>query len=181
MVYEFLANGFEETEAITPVDLLVRGGLEVKLVSVTGEKMVTGSHGFKIEADLLFEEADFGNAELVILPGGMPGTNNLGAHKGLVNLLKERNERKERIAAICAAPMVFARNGILDEKKAICYPGCESELSKALIQDAKVVTDGHITTGMGPGTAMDFGIELLKLLKGEEISDQVAKAFLFKK
>lgn len=180
MVYEFLATGFEETEAITTIDLLLRGGVDAKLVSVTGEKMVRGTHGINIEADALFEEIDFSDAELVILPGGMPGTNNLGDYAPLVELLKQRNGKGEKIAAICAAPMVFGRNGILQGKQATCYPGCEGELTGAILQKDTVVTDGNITTSQGPATATDFGITLLRILKGDAVADQVAADFLLK-
>lgn len=180
MVYLFLAEGFEETEAITTADVLVRGGVSVKLISVTGEKKVKGSHKFMIEADGIFEETDFSNAELLILPGGMPGTVNLLAHKGLTELLKKQNEQGKRIAAICAAPMVLGNNMILSGKKAICYPGFEGELKNADVTDCLVVTDGNVTTSKGPATAINFGLELLKLLAGEEKADEVAKGMLFK-
>ena len=180
MVYLFLAEGFEETEAIATADIIARGGCEVKLVSVTGDIKVTGTHGFKFEADILFEYADFSDAEICILPGGMPGTNNLMAHEGLVELIKARNAEGKRIAAICAAPMVFGVNGLLEGKNAVCYPGCEGNLKGATVVNAKAVTDGNITTSMGPATAPYFGLEILSLLKDRETADKVAEDFLLK-
>ena len=179
MVYIFLAEGFEETEAIAPGDILIRGGVGVTYVSVTGTKTVTGTHGIKFEADALFEDCDFSDAETIVLPGGMPGTNNLGAHAGVVNLFKENNAAGKKVAAICAAPMVLGLNGILAGKKATCYPGCEGNCKGADMQKTAVVTDGNVTTSQGPGTAVHFGLELLKNLKGKETADQVAKDFLF--
>ena len=112
MIYVFLAEGFEENEAITTADIMIRGGLDVKLVSVTGKKTVKGTHGIDIVADEIFEDINFENSDALVLPGGMPGTSNLMEHEGLVNLLKESNEKGKRIAAICAAPMVLGKNGI---------------------------------------------------------------------
>ncbi len=179
MIYEFLAIGFEEVEAIAPVDLLRRAGKEVQTVSVTGGKTVNGAHGIPVVADLLFEEADFSDAELLMLPGGMPGTTNLGAHEGLCALLKEQSAKGGRIAAICAAPTVLGALGILEGKKATCYPGCESGMSGAFPQTDTVVTDGNITTSKGPGTAVAYGLELVRLLYDEKTANELADAFQY--
>ena len=180
MIYVFLAEGFEENEAITTADIMIRGGLDVKLVSVTGEKTVKGTHGIDIVADELFEEADFDAADALVLPGGMPGTSNLMVHEGLIKLLKESNEKGKKIAAICAAPMVLGKNGILKGRKAVCYPGCEEALEGAEIASATVITDGNITTSKGPATATDFGLELVSIFVGKEKADEVAADFLYR-
>ena len=124
----FLAEGFEEVEGLTVVDLLRRAGEEVLMVSIGTSLEVTGSHGIKVSADRLFEEADYSDADMLVLPGGMPGTLHLGEHKGLTELLIKFNEADKKVAAICAAPGVFGANGILKGRKATCYPGCEVKL-----------------------------------------------------
>ena len=181
MIYVFLAEGFEENEAITSSDVMMRGGLDVKFVSVTGNKTVRGTHGIDIIANELLEDVDFKDAQALVLPGGMPGTSNLWEHEGLVKLLKESNAAGKHIAAICAAPMVLGKNGILEGKKAVCYPGCEGELKGADVQDVTVITDGNITTSQGPATATDFGLELVKIFVGKEKADEVASDFLYKR
>ena len=136
----FLAEGFEEVEALTPADLLRRAGAEVTLVSIKAEKTVTGSHGISITADRLFEETDYEDADLLVLPGGMPGTLNLKACEPLLALLKEHNAKGKKLAAICAAPTVLGHAGLLNGKNATCYPGCEDGLTGAICQTAPVVT-----------------------------------------
>lgn len=131
MVYEFLATGFEEVEALAPVDILRRGGVEIKTVSVTGDLLVESAHGVAIKADLLFEDADLASADLLLLPGGLPGATNLNEHEGLRKALVGQNERGGRIAAICAAPLVLGGLGLLNGKKATCYPGFEKYLTGA--------------------------------------------------
>lgn len=180
MIYEFLATGFEEVEAIAPVDLLRRAGKEVRTVSVTGGKTVTGAHGIPVVADLLFEESDYADAELLMLPGGMPGTTNLGAHKGLCALLQKQNAMQKRIGAICAAPTVLGALGILDGRKATCYPGCEPGLTGAIPQADTVVKDGNITTSKGPGTAVEYGLALVGLFYDEKAVAELAEAFQYK-
>ncbi len=179
MIYEFLATGFEEVEAATPVDLLRRAGAQVKQISITGDRCVRGSHGIAFLADGLFEETDFSDAELLILPGGMPGTTNLGNHPGLCELLRAQHAAGKRVAAICAAPMVFGGLGIVNGKTAVCYPGCEDALAGASIGTDVVVTDGNVTTSKGPGTAAAFGLELIRLLFGEAKKKEIGDAFLY--
>ena len=180
-VYVFLATGFEEVEALTPVDLLRRGGMDVKLVSVTGEKIVKGARNINVQADLLFDEIDKEWADLLVLPGGMPGTTNLKNFEPLTELIIEFNEKEKRIAAICAAPTIFGGLGILEGKKATCYPGMEDMLIGANVSFDSVVTDGNITTSRGVGTAIDFALELLKLLSGsKEVSDKMAASVVYK-
>ena len=171
MVYVFLAEGFEEIEALTPVDVLRRAGIEAALVSISedGSKVVTGTHGIKVTADLTFDEACFDSCEMLVLPGGLPGAENLGKHKGLCEKLKEFAEAGEEggkyVAAICAAPMVLGRLGILEGKMSTIYPGMEEELKGGIPMKNRVVVDGNIITSKGPGTAMEFSVELAGILK----------------
>lgn len=178
-VYVFLADGLEEIEGLTAVDLLRRADVEVCMVSMTGRKMVTGAHNIEIGADALFEEMDFADADMLVLPGGMPGTKNLGAHEGLVRLLRLENEKGTGIAAICAAPSVLGDMGLLNGKTAVCYPGFEERLTGASIGNTTVVTDSNITTSRGMGTAIDFGLELVKRLCGEERAKKLAKSIIY--
>ncbi len=178
-VYVFLADGFEEIEGLTVVDMLRRAGVEVCMTSIMGKKEITGSHNIKTEADALFEECDFSDADICVLPGGMPGTRYLGENKALVSLLLERDKKQERIAAICAAPTVFGDNGILKGRKAVCYPGMEDRLTGAEVSADAVVTDGHITTSRGMGTAIPFALELISILCGKEKADALAKAIVY--
>lgn len=159
----FFATGYEEVEALTVVDILRRAGIETDMVSVTGEKSVTGSHGITIQMDKLFEEID-DSAEMIVLPGGIPGTPNLKAHKGLADLINSYNGAGKYIAAICAAPTVYGEMGLLKGKKATCYPGLEDGLTGAVMSEASVVTDGNIITSRGLGTAIDFGLALTEIL-----------------
>lgn len=166
-VYAFVADGMEEVECLAVCDILVRAGEEVKLVSVMGRKSITGSHGFKIEADLLFEEID-GDADLLFLPGGLPGADYLRDHQGLSELLKAQEEKGKRLAAICAAPGVLGLLGLLKGRRATCYPGFEGRLLGADCTGEGVVTDGLVTTGRGMGYSIDLGLELVRLLEGEK-------------
>ena len=167
-VYEFLATGFEETEMIVPADLLRRAGIEVCLVSITGELAVTGTHDLTITADKKYEEIDFLDGDMLILPGGQPGTQNLCEYKPLQGLLKTWNDEGKRIAAICAAPTFLAKLGLLKGKRATCYPACEEQILGANISTETVVTDGNITTSRGVGTAIDFAVEIIRLLVDEK-------------
>lgn len=182
MVYVFLAEGFEEVEALTPVDILRRAGIETYLVSVNDKKSVKSSHGVEIKADKKFSEIDKDAADMLILPGGMPGTLNLYLFKPLMKLVTDYNAKGKRIAAICAAPTNFGKLGLLEGKKAVCYPGMEDELIGAKVMKDSVVTDGNITTSRGMGTAIDFSLELLKLLTGnEKESKAMAEKVVYKK
>ena len=178
-VYAFLADGSEEVELLAVTDVLIRGGQDVKLVSVMGTRDVITSHKVKLQADLEFSEAEFSDADLLFLPGGMPGTKNLGAHEGLLELLKHAYEKNVRIAAICAAPSVLGRLGLLEGKRATCFPGFESELTGARHTSQGVVTDGTITTARGLGYALDLGIELLKYLSSEEEAGRIKEAIQY--
>ena len=175
-VYAFLSPGLEEVECLAVADVLRRGGVHVVLVSVNGDPVIAGSHGIRIIPDALFEMCDFSDADCLFLPGGMPGTKNLAKHAGLAALLTLKARAGVRIAAICAAPSVLGGLGLLDAKRATCYPGFEKELGSAEYTGEGVVTDGNITTARGLGFALDLGIELVSLLVSPEKAEEVKKA-----
>ena len=174
----FLANGFEESEAIVPADILRRGGVELTVVSVTGKKEVVSANNIMVAADKLFDECDFGIADMLVLPGGMPGAKNLNEHDNLKNLLLRFAAQGGWVAAICAAPIVLGGLGLLKGCKATCYPGFEGELEGATCTGQPTETDGKIITGRGPGYAYDFGFSLLTALMGEDVAKNV-KAGMF--
>lgn len=180
MVYVFFAEGFEEVEGLTAVDLVRRSGADLKTVSVMDDKRVTGSHGITIETDLLFDEIEM-PADMLVLPGGMPGTKNLGAHEGLCRLLKRQYEEKGWLAAICAAPSVFARLGFLKDRKATSYPGAVTAQDCGEYLEDEVVTDDHIVTSRGVGTAIPFALKLVEILKGTEKADQIAGSIIYRR
>lgn len=179
MVYLFLADGFEEIEGLTVVDLLRRAEIKITTVSVTGRLKIAGAHGINVEADELFENLDFQDGEMLVLPGGMPGTKNLAAHKGLVKLLKRFREGDKALAAICAAPSILGENGLLEGKEATCFPGFEEKLHGAAVTGARAVTDGNIITGKGMGTAIDFSLEIIRFLKDNETADRIGKSIQY--
>ncbi|KMT21887.1 DJ-1 family glyoxalase III [Clostridium cylindrosporum] len=166
MVYVHLANGLEEIETITIVDILRRAGVEVKTVSIMGKKEVTGAWGVTISSDLLFEEVDYSNGDMIVLPGGGLGTENLKSHAGINKEIMNYHSEGKWVAAICAAPMVFGSLGILKGREAVCYPGCEEELTGAILKGDNVVVDKDIITSKGPGTAFEFALKLVEVLKG---------------
>ena len=178
-LYIFLADGFEEIEGLTVVDVLRRAGVEVTMVSVMGKKNIVGAHHITLEADALFEECDFSDGDMFVLPGGMPGTLHLGEHQYLAELLKKADQEKKGIAAICAAPSVLGDLGLLRSRKATCYPGFEERLTGASISTDPVVTDGHITTSRGMGTAIPFALELVTRMCGKEESDTLSKSIIY--
>lgn len=179
-VYVFLADGFEEIEGLTVVDLLRRAGIAAEMVSVTGKREICGSHKIRVTADALFEEKDFADADMLVLPGGMPGTKALGAHEGLAALLKKTDREQGGIAAICAAPTVLGGLGLLEGRNAVCYPGMEDGLTGAKKGTQPVVTDGHITTSRGMGTAIAFGLELVRRLLGQARADELAEKIVYR-
>lgn len=179
MIYIFLADGFEEAEALVPLDILRRGGLAVKTVGVGG-KTVTGSHGIPVVADITEDEAVFNGLTAVILPGGMPGTLNLKAN-GTVNKFLDYAQNKGLIiGAICAAPSVLGAKGFLRNKKAVCFPGFEEELLGACIADSPAVRDGNIITACGAGATFDFGFLLLSAFIGSAAAERLKTAMLYK-
>ena len=165
-VYAFVADGMEEVECLAVCDLLIRAGIDVKLVSIMGRKEITGSHGFKITADCVFEEIT-DDADVLFLPGGMPGTRNLTNHTGLAEMLKAHAAEGKRLAAICAAPSVLGVLGLTKGHQVTCYPGWEEKMDGAILTNEYVVTDRMITTGRGMGCSVQMGLELVKVLKGE--------------
>lgn len=179
-VYVFLAEGFEEIEGLTVVDLLRRANVETEMVSVMEGKQIKGSHGIKVTADSMFDDADFSDADCLVLPGGMPGTLNLGNHEGLCAALKKQYEAGKMIAAICAAPSVFGQLGFLKGRKAVCYPGFEEKLDGAVVSDAKVAVDGNVTTSRGLGTAIEFSLELIAQLCGKETADKISAGIIYR-
>lgn len=167
-IYVFMANGFEEIEALAPVDILRRGGQEVSTVSVTGTLWVESSHGITVKADMLFDESDFADADMLLLPGGMPGSVNLNNHEGLRLLLLSHAERGGRIGAICAAPMVLGSLGLLQGRRATCSPGFEVYLDGAEFTAELVTVDGNIITGEGPGASLPYAYKILSFFAGDE-------------
>lgn len=178
-VYVFTADGFEEIEGLTVVDLMRRAGAQVQMVSISNGLAVKGSHGIEIKADTFFEDVDFGQADLLVLPGGMPGTLHLGEHQGLTKLLAETAAQGKRVAAICAAPSVLGGLGLLKGKRAVCYPGFEDKLTGAQVGTEEVVTDGNITTSRGLGTAIPFALELISLLFGQEKAEEIGASVIY--
>lgn len=178
-VYVFLAEGFEEIEGLTVVDLLRRANIETEMVSVMEGKQIKGAHGIKVTADSMFADVDFADADLLVLPGGMPGTLNLGNHEGLCELLKKHYAEEKMIAAICAAPSVFGELGFLEGRVATCYPGFEGKLNGAIVCATKVAVDGNVVTSKGMGTAIDFSLKLIELLEGKETADKIGEAIIY--
>ena len=167
-VYEFLANGFEEIEGLAPVDILRRGGVEVKTVSVTGDLMVETSHGITVMADLLFEDTDLSDADMLLLPGGMPGSKNLNAHEGVRAAVMAQAKKGGRIGAICAAPMVLGSLGLLKGKRATCSPGFEVYMDGADYTAELFTVDGNIITGEGPAATLPYAYRILSFFIPEE-------------
>lgn len=180
MVYMLLGTGFEETEAIAPLDLLRRAGVEVTTVGVTG-KIVYGSHNIGIEADILIKEMDLSNLDMIILPGGLGGVASARASQTALDALKFAWENGKFVAAICAGPTVLADLGITDGKHATCFPGCESGMGSAILADgAAAVRDGNLITGTSAGCAIPFGLKLIEALKGPEEADRIAKQIVIR-
>jgi 4-methyl-5(b-hydroxyethyl)-thiazole monophosphate biosynthesis len=180
-VYVFLANGFEDVEALIPVDVLRRGGVEVVTVStVEDSQVVESAHGVQIVADAMIDDCDFSDADLLFLPGGMPGASNLYNHAGVRQTVMDQQAANGKIAAICAAPaVVLGQMGLLDGLNATCYPGFEMMLGGGRYTGALYTVDGNITTGEGPAAAFPFAYELLKQLTDEDTAQQVATGMRF--
>ena len=175
MVVVYIAQGFEEIEAITVYDILKRADIEVVLANISEKTVVLGAHGLYIMTEIAISSLDVESIDMAVLPGGMPGTDHLKRSYKLAITLEKLYNKGKRIAAICAAPMILGGLGYLKGKEAICYPGFEKYLKGAIISDKTTVTDGNITTSKGAGTAMEFALELVRLLKGEETSAEIAK------
>lgn len=181
MIYMFLANGFEEVEALCPLDILRRAGLEVTTVGVGSKDMISGAHGITVQADIpdvMYRDA---SPDMIILPGGMPGSTNLDESKIVDTALRVAAKRGAYLCAICAAPMVLGKRGYLEGKKAVCYPGFEEYLSGATIPEGEsVVRDGNIITAKGMGVAFEFGLELVRVLKDDETAEKIKKSVFAK-
>ena len=181
MIYMFLANGFEEVEALCPLDILRRAGLEVTTVGVGSKDMISGAHGITVQADIpdvMYRDA---SPDMIILPGGMPGSTNLDESKIVDTALRVAAKRGAYLCAICAAPMVLGNRGYLEGKKAVCYPGFEEYLSGATIPEGEsVVRDGNIITAKGMGVAFECGLEIVLVLKDDETAEKIKKSVFAK-
>lgn len=177
-LYQFLATGYEECEALGTTDICRRAGIKTILVSVTGNNIVESAHGVKIVADKLFEECDFSDADILMLPGGMPGATNLLAHDGLCKILTSHFEEGKMLAAICAAPMVLGNLGLLSGMKSTCYPGFEGELIGATPTGALVEKDGQFITGKGPGAAYELGFTIVEHFCGKDVANALRKGMI---
>ena len=179
MVYMFLGTGFEETEAIAPLDLLRRAGVEVKTVGLNGS-VITGSHGIPVAADMEITELDISDAQMVILPGGLGGVASIRACDKAMNAVRTAWEQGKFCAAICAGPTVLADLGITEGRKATCYPGCEGGMGNATMVNAAAVRDGKLITGTSAGCAVPFGLALIEALKGREEADRIANQIVIR-
>ena len=180
MVIVFLAEGFEEIEALTPVDILRRAGFAVKTAAVGSSKLVRGSHGIPVEADILAADVEEESPEAVILPGGMPGALNLDASPEVDAVLRAADRKGAVIGAICAAPLVLGRRGMLEGRRAACYPGFEKELKGAVTEGGRVEVDGRFVTACGMGAATEFSLALVDLMKGERAAKELGASILAK-
>lgn len=177
-VSAFLTNGFETVEAFASIDLLRRAGIQVIMVSITGNLEVESAQNVCVKADVLLENYDVSDCDLVFLPGG-PGTKHYEQNEKFVEILKAFYQSGKRVAAICAAPSVLGHLGMLEGKKATCFPGFEKDLYGAEVVDMKVVTDGMVTTGKGMGASIEMGLELVKLLVDEQTSQKISAGIQF--
>ena len=176
----FMAEGHEEIEALTVVDLLRRAGIEIETVSITSNSLVPGSHGIVTLCDKLIEQVDFDSADMLVLPGGMPGTLNLELCEPLMTQVHKFNGAGKKLAAICAAPTVFGKAGLLKGLKATCYPGMEDDLDGAKVSTDEVCHDGNIITSRGLGTAIPFALEIIRTFQGDVAADKIAKTIVYK-
>lgn len=180
MVYMLLGTGFEETEAVAPLDLMRRAGIEVLTVGING-KTVYGSHNIGIEADITLEEMDLTNLEMIVLPGGLGGVASICASSEALAAVRFAAENGKFVAAICAGPTILAQLGITNGKNATCYPSCESQMGSANMLSGKAaVRDGNIITGTSAGCAVSFGLELIAALKGEDAAESIKKQIVIR-
>ena len=178
MIYMFLADGFEEVEALCPLDLMRRAGLSVTTVGV-GKREIVGAHGITVVADTETDCFDASEAELVFLPGGMPGTLNLASCDAVIKTVKDAYSKGRYVAAICAAPSILGDLGMLRGRRATCYPGFEDRLLEANLSDEKVVVDGNVITATGMGVALEMGLALVSLLCGEQKAKELSSAIIY--
>lgn len=178
MVIMILGTGFEPVEAIAPCDILRRGGVEVQLAGIGGT-MIEAGHGVTVKADCTLEEADFENAEMVVLPGGLGGVRSILGCEAALHAVKKAYEAGKFVAAICAGPTILAHLHITDGKTATCYPGCEAQMGSAKCVSQDVARDGNVITGRAAGAAIPFGLSLLEALRGEEKAKEIAGAIVY--
>lgn len=179
MVYMLLGTGFEETEAVTPLDLLRRAGIETLTVGLNG-KTVYGGHGIGIECDITIDQMDLTALDMIILPGGLGGVASIRACKSAMDAVQFAFENGKFTAAICAGPTVLADLGITNGKKAVCYPGCEAGMGNAIIENAPAVRDGNLITGTSAGCAVAFGLELIRALRGDEAAETIRRQIVLR-
>lgn len=175
----FLAEGMEEIEALTVVDICRRAKIDIQTVSITQEPWVTGSHGIKVQTDMLLSEVDFEMVDMIVLPGGMPGTVNLEACSDLMQKVEEFHAKGKYIAAICAAPSIFGHKGMLDGRNACCYPRFEEQLTGALVSQNPVEVSGHIITSRGMGTAIEFALCIVSCIRGQQCADEIRASIIY--
>lgn len=180
MVYIFLANGLEDIEAIATIDICRRADIEVKTVSITGSLDVLTAHDVKLKADIEFDYCDFADAEMLVLPGGIPGAQYLNDHEGLRELILSHYQKGTCLAAICAAPMVYGNLGLLNGKRVTCYPGFEKYLTGAICTAEQAVHDGQFVTGKGPGATFDFAYRIVEILRGRELADALRNGMMYR-
>lgn len=179
MTYLFFANGTEELEALGTADILRRAGLDLQIISITNERIVTGAHGIRVECDACIEDVDFFDVDLLVLPGGMPGATNFAECHALIERVRDHAYIGRPIAAICAAPLVLGRIGLLDGKRATCYPGFEGELKGATCTGALVEVDGQFITGKGPAAVFEFAYAIVEMMKDKATADALRQGMLW--
>lgn len=177
----FMADGCEEIEGLTVVDMIRRAKLEVTMISITGKKEVTGSHNITFMADELSDEVDYEALDGIVLPGGMPGTLNLGGNKIVNKVIRQFAQEGRLVAAICAAPSILGAAGILNGKNAVCHPGFEEKLAGAVTSEATVMTDGNVITSRGMGTAIDFALAILRYLSDDATVEHVRQGLVYER
>mgnify|MGYP002534821944 FL=1 len=180
-VVVLLADGFEEIEGLTVVDVIRRAGISLTTVSIMKQEQVTGAHQIQVKADCLWEKTDFSDTKMVVLPGGLGGMQNLEAHEGVRELLQKFAKEQRYIGAICAAPTILGRMGLLEGKRAVCYPSMEDGLADAEVCYEGVVADGTIITGRGMGVSIDFALRLVEALRDETLADDIAEQIVYQR
>lgn len=179
MVYVLLGTGFEETEAIVPVDLMRRAGIQVHTVGI-GRKTITGSHGIAVQADITLEEMDLTSLEMIVLPGGLGGVASISASAEALYAVRFAWENGKYVAAICAAPTILAKLGMTDGREVTCYPGCEKQMGNAQLTNLAAVQDGKLITGTSAGCALSFGLQLISALKGPDAANTIAEQIVLR-
>lgn len=177
----FFAEGFEEIEALTVVDICRRCGLEADMISITDDRLVTSSHGVSVQTDMVYSQADILGYDMLVLPGGMPGTKNLEAHEGLMAQVDAFYKAGKYIAAICAAPSIFGHRGILKGRRACCFPGLEGHLEGAVVTVGPVEISDHVVTSRGMGTAIDFALAIAGIFCGGGKAEEMARTIVYRR